>query len=201
MSYHPSTAQPAEWNRIREEILKRDNYECQSCGRSSDHFSLSVHHILPVSKGGEEDDDNLVTVCERCHDLIHRLGTGPEYPLSILDDVDTPHEQTREEKRLPSPHPDLSGFHNLSKVRRDVLAVTATYDWAVGARVAEDLEERYKEPVSRPTVHTALDKLEEEGYIEVEQSDSTYHQHSVTKEGELALRIYHAWLTDLISEI
>ena len=58
------------WN-VREYVLFRDNHTCQWCkGKSKDPI-LNVHHIESRKTGGESPD-NLITLCEPCHDLIHR---------------------------------------------------------------------------------------------------------------------------------
>jgi 5-methylcytosine-specific restriction endonuclease McrA len=56
--------------KIRWEVLKRDNYKCQKCGRSPsvDHkVRLEVDHKDPVAKGGQNDIDNLQTLCWECN--------------------------------------------------------------------------------------------------------------------------------------
>ena len=58
------------WN-VREYVLARDGHTCQWCrGKSKDRI-LNVHHIESRKTGGE-GPDNLITLCETCHDLIHR---------------------------------------------------------------------------------------------------------------------------------
>ncbi len=58
------------WN-VREYVLFRDNHTCQWCkGKSKDPI-LNVHHIESRKTGGDSPD-NLITLCETCHDLIHR---------------------------------------------------------------------------------------------------------------------------------
>ena len=60
----------AEWFWLRMEAIMRDDYECQECGvlggRKGD-AQLQAHHIIPVSEGGENDPDNLLTLCRQCH--------------------------------------------------------------------------------------------------------------------------------------
>lgn len=65
-----------ERNRItakkRYQVLHRDKFRCQICGaREEDGARLHVDHIIPVSKGGTSDMDNLRTLCDRCN-----LGKG-----------------------------------------------------------------------------------------------------------------------------
>lgn len=50
----------------RENIYRRDNYECVYCG-SSNIKSLTLDHVIPQSKGGENAWDNLVTACRSCN--------------------------------------------------------------------------------------------------------------------------------------
>jgi hypothetical protein len=58
------------WN-TREYVLCRDKHECQHChGRSGDKV-LNVHHIESRKTGGNAPN-NLITLCETCHDRYHR---------------------------------------------------------------------------------------------------------------------------------
>lgn len=55
----------ADWQNAREDTLDRDNGKCQTCGKEED---LHVHHIEPVSVGGEKfDTGNLITLCQEHH--------------------------------------------------------------------------------------------------------------------------------------
>lgn len=54
---------PERWTAIRVKILERDNYTCQYCGKKA----KTVDHIMPKSKGGTEDSDNLVACCKACN--------------------------------------------------------------------------------------------------------------------------------------
>ena len=51
----------------RFEILQRDRFRCQYCGASANETALEVDHIVPVSKGGSDDDSNLITACWECN--------------------------------------------------------------------------------------------------------------------------------------
>ena len=58
------------WN-VREYVLWRDNHECQCClGKSKDNV-LNVHHIESRKTGGNAPN-NLITLCETCHDAYHK---------------------------------------------------------------------------------------------------------------------------------
>lgn len=53
--------------KIRFEVLKRDKFTCQYCGKSAPDVVLEIDHIKPVSKGGNNDIMNLVTSCKDCN--------------------------------------------------------------------------------------------------------------------------------------
>ena len=58
------------WN-VREYVLFRDNHSCQYCKDKSKDKILNVHHIQSRKIGGDSPD-NLITLCETCHDKYHR---------------------------------------------------------------------------------------------------------------------------------
>ncbi len=45
-------------------LIERDGYCCQECGKSED---LTIDHIVPLSKGGIDDLDNLRWLCRKCN--------------------------------------------------------------------------------------------------------------------------------------
>ena len=53
---------------LRERVLTRDGHCCRSC---ASRYDLMVHHIRERSQGGPTRPDNLITVCMRCHGLVH----------------------------------------------------------------------------------------------------------------------------------
>ena len=50
----------------KKNIFIRDKYECQYCGSKE---NLEIDHIIPLSQGGTNEDDNLITSCHRCNNL------------------------------------------------------------------------------------------------------------------------------------
>ena len=52
---------------VRFEVFKRDSLKCQYCGKSAPDVVLEVDHIIPVSKGGDNDISNLITACFDCN--------------------------------------------------------------------------------------------------------------------------------------
>jgi len=54
----------AEWHIVRAITLERDGYVCQYCGSSE---RLHVDHEVPLSRGGTNLFENLVTACGPCN--------------------------------------------------------------------------------------------------------------------------------------
>ncbi len=50
--------------KIRLSILNRDHYRCKYCGST---LNLEIDHIIPISKGGKSEYNNLQTLCHRCN--------------------------------------------------------------------------------------------------------------------------------------
>lgn len=58
--------------------FKRDNYLCQACFTGKIKLRriglhLTAHHILPREYGGQDNQENLITLCNKCHDEIESL--------------------------------------------------------------------------------------------------------------------------------
>ncbi len=51
----------------KENVLRRDNHECQYCNRQLTTSSGTIDHILPTSRGGRHDWTNVVASCSRCN--------------------------------------------------------------------------------------------------------------------------------------
>ena len=95
-----------KWRVKREEIKKRDNYQCLVCRanlsgtiRRLNPYELSVHHITPLREDISMglNDGNLITLCRYHHeqaesgkiprkilfDLVKNLQCIPPYPLDV----------------------------------------------------------------------------------------------------------------------
>lgn len=51
----------------RKNILARDDYRCQYCGRRFPAQRLSIDHVIPKSRGGRTVWTNVVTACATCN--------------------------------------------------------------------------------------------------------------------------------------
>jgi ATP-dependent DNA helicase RecQ len=64
----PLRLAPDLYEHVRQQVLRRDGWRCQSCGTMS---NLEVHHKAFRSRAGDDSDENLITLCVRCHAYIH----------------------------------------------------------------------------------------------------------------------------------
>lgn len=53
--------------KMRFDVFKRDGFQCQYCGSTPPAVVLEVDHIHPVSKGGKNRIDNLISSCFECN--------------------------------------------------------------------------------------------------------------------------------------
>jgi 5-methylcytosine-specific restriction endonuclease McrA len=72
------------WKKIRQRVLQRDGWMCAYCGDQAE----TIDHVVPVAKGGTDDDWNLVAACKRCNyskkdsmpvDFLERRSTDRTY--------------------------------------------------------------------------------------------------------------------------
>lgn len=71
------------WKRLRQDVFKRDQGKCVLCkkelilnSRKHDRApnKANIHHINPRTSGGEDTEENLVTLCTKCHYAVHKGG-------------------------------------------------------------------------------------------------------------------------------
>ncbi len=65
---YPEYLQTPEWAKKRQQILERDGGRCRICDSSE---SLNVHHRT-YERRGNEDLNDLTTLCRRCHEHFHQ---------------------------------------------------------------------------------------------------------------------------------
>lgn len=63
-----------EWRKKKTERLLMDDNRCQLCGISCEN--LDVHHIMYPERFGDERLCDLITLCRKCHKLIHEIRKG-----------------------------------------------------------------------------------------------------------------------------
>jgi 5-methylcytosine-specific restriction endonuclease McrA len=76
---HHKFLRSPKWREAAKKILEYDNFTCQICGykadfspnRKNSRYKLKVHHIVSDSADDDLTPKNLVTLCTRCHNLLH----------------------------------------------------------------------------------------------------------------------------------
>lgn len=63
---------------VRKKTLERSNFTCEYCGKND--CDLYCHHIDLVSQGGEDSEENTMSVCLPCHQDMH---ANPRYNEDI----------------------------------------------------------------------------------------------------------------------
>ena len=66
---------PVSYEALRQQVLRRDGWRCQSCGAMS---NLEVHHKEFRSQSGDDSEENLITLCRSCHTLAHGVLLKPQ---------------------------------------------------------------------------------------------------------------------------
>ena len=61
-----------ELDLLRPQLLLRCANCCEKCGRYRP-FGLAPHHIIPRSHGGPNTMENLISLCQICHDAIRGI--------------------------------------------------------------------------------------------------------------------------------
>ena len=80
---------------MRYDVLRRDGFRCVLCGASADDGArLHVDHIVPVSKGGKTEYNNLRTLCERCN-------VGKSDKIETMPVCDVQKEDKKDEMTCP----------------------------------------------------------------------------------------------------
>lgn len=48
-------------------VVRRDNNQCQTCGKVLKGYEIEFDHIIPVSKGGSSEEHNVRVACLECN--------------------------------------------------------------------------------------------------------------------------------------
>ena len=68
----------------RNNILWRDKNQCQYCGVIESPRDMTIDHVIPRSRGGENTWSNLVTCCKKCNQKKGNR-TPEEANMSLLN--------------------------------------------------------------------------------------------------------------------
>lgn len=70
MTYAEKLLDP-RWQKKRLEVLNRDNWTCSLC--SDTQTTLHIHHWVYNNEPWDVENEDLVTVCKRCHKILEGL--------------------------------------------------------------------------------------------------------------------------------
>lgn len=112
---------------LKAATLVRDGYKCQCCGMGEGYpikYALSVlqsHHKISVANSGVDSEDNIITICQNCHTMVHTLlKNGMKFGVS-KETFDSLPEDIQETMK------------NIMKIAR--------YDWEAGKRLGKNKED------------------------------------------------------------
>jgi len=108
--------QSEAWKKKRNEIMQRDNKQCRFCGQRE---ALQVHH-LTYKNLGNENEQELITLCKSCHKMLH--------------DVMSIHE--------PKAKDALREYR--AKAMAAILPIAAEYSEMVSSEIAEAVFELFR---------------------------------------------------------
>lgn len=105
-------------NKLRYEVLRRDNYTCRYCGAYAPFARLVVDHVMPRKLGGQDVLENLVTACDPCNS-----GKSAARPESWL--VAEIEEAAREWRGIALAEPDEDDFREMEIYQRSLYELEA----------------------------------------------------------------------------
>ena len=71
----------SQWKKTRKRIIARDQGICAYCGVEG---ATTVDHVVPVARGGDDSESNLVCACVSCN-----TSKGKKMPLGFFEPVST----------------------------------------------------------------------------------------------------------------
>lgn len=76
---------------MKQNIQRESNFTCQRCGKVAYNQQLHTHHVIPTSILGKrlDEPDNLICLCNTCHQRIHYLIKG----ITSIEVINTITEQ------------------------------------------------------------------------------------------------------------
>lgn len=110
----------------RFQVRYEQDFLCAACGTAcrGSHFKepiLSIHHVVPISRGGSNERDNAIGLCPKpCHDIFDYLALEQNTSaLPILEAMGIPYEpQTIYQKALHEMDQLQAGHKHLRKGKK-----------------------------------------------------------------------------------
>ena len=143
--------------KLRFEVFKRDCFKCQYCGSTPPGIILEVDHIVPVSKDGTNEIDNLITSCFDCNrgKSNRDLSSLPE---STADKMEQMHEKEAQYLAFKKAQQKIQ-----SRIKKELNGIEAVY-----SHYFEGFE--FTDRFKNGSVRTFVKLL---GFVKVEQAMHT----------------------------
>lgn len=90
----------------RHSVFERDKNVCQYCGKSFGRSQLTIDHVIPQSRGGEDTWENLVVACTRCN-VRKGSRTPQEAGMKLIRQPEAPPWLPRFGRRIPNDELDV----------------------------------------------------------------------------------------------
>lgn len=58
-----------EWIALRACVMVEQKNKCAMCGKVLKDHEFTLHHIIPRVEGGKDELDNLIGLCDMCHNI------------------------------------------------------------------------------------------------------------------------------------
>lgn len=65
-------------NPVKKNVYYRDFHQCRKCKARK---NLQLHHVLPRRLNGPDEEFNLVTLCQLCHTMWHKIELAADIGL------------------------------------------------------------------------------------------------------------------------
>jgi len=114
------------WTRqIAPQVHRHFDHTCQRCGLRGSEHQLHAHHLVPVYADPSQayEIENLVTLCQPCHTLIHKLHQEADFAATY-----NPRQPLSSWSEKPRPRGRRLMAHPLTVVDVKFLGSQMTYD-------------------------------------------------------------------------
>ena len=108
------------WLVLRDRGIMRDGGKCFICGTRRD---LTAHHIKPRDEEGKDEERNLITLCEKCHDYVE--GEDWAFILNMRHDKDE-EKKFKYNKRLRMKYGQVIDMYRL--IDRELIKIGERYE-------------------------------------------------------------------------
>ena len=109
--------------------------KCTACGKYEipELETLEAHHIVPISKGGEDTSDNLTILCQPCHIEKHKEMTASDKMSHAIKDTPIYDTHVTPPVTPMSHEPVLNRNINLKDIEEEGENIFSVYEQEIGS--------------------------------------------------------------------